>query len=55
MLAQVCYLVNNYNYVVLGLSELGSPISLTLVGGFSYTDLIAFMRLTFTEDMCTRY
>jgi hypothetical protein len=30
-------------------------LPLTLIGGISYTDLIAFMRLTFTEDTCIRY
>jgi hypothetical protein len=30
-------------------------LSLTLIGGISYTDLMPFMRLTFTEDTCIRY
>jgi len=55
MLARVCYLINDDNAVVLGLSELGPPIPLTLVGSISYTDLIAFMRLTFIENACIRY
>ena len=60
----VIRMVNDRTYIML--SELGwfvkgklggitARVSLTLVEGISYTGLIQFMRLTFTEGTCIRY